>query len=380
MTRFVLVGFSLLVIASAWTCRSDSTSLTVGRAPTPRLQEDAGEPIGPIAPPGVAVSPRLRSATVNVAPRDRLLLTVRFMPGTFTPGTTSVQFVLNPEQAASTRPPAGPGCGEYLIDIGEPWGRPDEARVSRLVEAGRYELVATVPARLVTDGIDLRVSLSALGTDVAPRSFRVTAFMRVDDNAVSPILDSRPEAGAPPAAVGRLQKDPMQTVPPVAPVSPGAAVRPFVCEEASFSVRFPGTPIYDTVAVAAPEGPQVLRQFRYAGDGVVYFVTHTCTPPTTLPEDPDQALDFGRDAALQMAGSTLVSEERVSVNGHRGTRLVARLPGGGTAYGLIVIGSHGNYYSLVAGPRSPAATSKALAFLDSFSVLRTTSKSWCQAK
>ena len=142
MTRFVLVGFSLLVIASAWTCRSDSTSLTVGRAPTPRLQEDAGEPIGPIAPPGVAVSPRLRSATVNVAPRDRLLLTVRFMPGTFTPGTTSVQFVLNPEQAASTRPPAGPGCGEYLIDIGDP-----HPRHRPLVEGEDLDILQVGPVR-----------------------------------------------------------------------------------------------------------------------------------------------------------------------------------------------------------------------------------------
>jgi len=204
--------------------------------------------------------------------------------------------------------------------------------------------------------------------------------MRVDDDAVSPIQDSLPEAGTPPAAVGRLQNDPMETVPPVATGRPGAAGRPFVCEEGSFSVRFPGTPIYDTLTVATPEGPQVLRQFRYAGDGVVYFVTHTCTPPPTLPEDPDQALDLGRDGGLQLAGGTVISEKRVWVNGRRGTRLVERLPVGGTAYGLIVIGSHGNYYSLVAGPRSPAATKKALAFLDSFSVLRTTSKSWCQAK
>jgi hypothetical protein len=345
------------------------------------MRGEAAEPVGQAAPPpGVAVSPHLLSATVNVAPGDRLLLTVRFAPGTFTPGTTFIQFVLNLEQTRSAAPPDAACCGEYTVDIGVPWGHSDEARVSRLGEGGRYELAGTVPIRLVPDGIDVGLPLSLLGTHAVPRSFRVTASLRVDDDAVSPILDSKPDEGAPPAVVGRLERDPMDAVPPVAKVAVGGAVRPFVSEEGSFSVLFPGTPIYDTLAVPTPEGPQMRRVFRYAGSGVVYFVTHACTPPPALPADPDRALDLGRDGGLQMAGGTLVSEKRVWVNGHRGTRLVQRDPSGGTSYSLIVIGAQGNYYSLVAGPRSPAATKKALAFLDSFSVLPATSKSWCQRK
>lgn len=343
------------------------------------MRGEGASPVGQAAPPpGVAVSPRLLSATVNVAPGDRLLLTVRFAPGTFTPGTTSVQFVLNLEQTPSAAPPAAACCGEYTVDIGVPWGHSDEARVSRLAEAGRYELAGTVPVRLVPDGLDVGLSLSLLGKHALPRSFRVTASLRVDDDAVSPILASMPDEGAPPTVVGRLESDPVHAVPSVAKVVVGSAARPFVSEEGSFSVLFPGTPIYESLAVPTPEGPQVRHVFRYAGSGVVYFMTHACTPPRTLPADSDRALDLGRDGGLQMAGGTLVSEERVLVNGHRGTRLVERDPSGGISYSLIVIGAQGNYYSLVAGPRSPAATKKALAFLESFSVLPATSKSWCQ--
>jgi hypothetical protein len=308
------------------------------------------------------------------------LLTARFAPGTFTPGTTSVQFVLNLEEAPPTLPPPAVGRGEYTVDIGPPWEHLDEARVSRLVEGGRYDLAGTVPVRIAPDGIDVGLPLSLLGRNVVPRSFRVTASLRADDDAISPILDSMPDRGAPPAVVGRLENDPLAGVPPVAMVAAGGAVRPFVSEEGSFSVLFPGTPIYDTLAVPTPEGPQVRRVFRYAGGGVAYFVTHACTPPPTLPADPDRALDLGRDGGLQMAGGTLVSEERVWLNGHRGTRLVMRDASGRTSYSLIVIGAEGNYYSLVAGPRSPAATKKALAFLDSFRVLHATSKAWCQRK
>jgi hypothetical protein len=157
-------------------------------------------------------------------------------------------------------------------------------------------------------------------------------------------------------------------------VAVGGALHPFVSEGGSFSVLFPGPPLYDTLTVPTPEGPQLRHVFRYAAGGVVYFVTHTCTPPPTLPADPDRVLDLGRDGGLQMAGGTLVSEKRVRVSGYRGTKLVEQEPSGGTLSSLIVIGAQGNYYSLVAGPRSPAGTEKALAFLESFSVLPATSK------
>ncbi len=202
MMSFLLVGMSLQLLATGGTNSFESWPATPSPSPSPR--GEAADHVGEASSPhGVAVSPRLLSATVNVAPGDRLLLTVRFAPGTFTPGTTSVQFVLNLGQTAASAAPAK-ACGDYTVDIGAPWGHAGEARVSRLVEGGRYELAGAVPIRTVPDGIDVGLSLSLLGEHVVPRSFRVTASLRVDDDAVSPILDSMPDMGAPPAVVGRV--------------------------------------------------------------------------------------------------------------------------------------------------------------------------------
>jgi hypothetical protein len=91
----------------------------------------------------------------------------------------------------------------------------------------------------------------------------------------------------------------------------GPIPAPFTSEEASFAVAVPGVPIYDNVTVPTSEGPQVRHVFHGGDNDVTFFITHTCTPPPTLPADPQKALDLGRDGGLQMAGATLVSEKRV---------------------------------------------------------------------
>ena len=165
----------------------------------------------------------------------------------------------------------------------------------------------------------------------------------------------------------------------VALIAAGAG-RPFISEEGSFSVLLPWRPTYDTVTEPTPEGPSLRRVFRYADDEVAYFIVHACTPPPTLPADPQAALDLGRDSGLRLSGGALVSEQRVSIDGHPATRLVEKDATGQLIYSLIVLGAHGAYYSLGAGPRSAASTKKAVAFLDSFRVLPATGKAWCKAK
>jgi len=81
---------------------------------------------------------------------------------------------------------------------------------------------------------------------------------------------------------------------------------------------------------------------------------------------------------LQMTGATLVSEQHIIVDGHPGRHLIERAPNGNVAYARMVVGDHGAFYSLVAGPRSEASTKKALAFLDSFRILPATEKSLCK--
>lgn len=157
----------------------------------------------------------------------------------------------------------------------------------------------------------------------------------------------------------------------------GIAPRVFTSQEASFAANFPGVPTQETMTVPTPDGSQTRHVFRYADDEAVYFLVHTCMAGPQL-LNADKLLDIGRDSGLQMTGSTLVSEKRITIDGHPGRHLVAKGQDGGFYYSRIAVGDHGAFYSANAGPRSEAATKKALAFLESLRILPTTERSFCR--
>jgi hypothetical protein len=173
---------------------------------------------------------------------------------------------------------------------------------------------------------------------------------------------------------------------PVPPVAQGEAAPArdtaalFESQEAAFAVRFPGVPIQETLTVPTPEGPQLRRVFHYEDDQAAYFIFHTCMPPPEPPRDPEKLLDLSRDSGLQLTGGTLVSEERIVVNGHPGRDVVGKVPDGLISYSRMVVGDHWAFYSLSAVPRSDATTKAALAFLDSFRILPTTERSVCSGR
>lgn len=153
----------------------------------------------------------------------------------------------------------------------------------------------------------------------------------------------------------------------------------FVPEDGSFSARFPGPPIHDVLTVPTPEGPQTRHVFRYSDDEIIYFVWHACTPPPSLPADPEKALDLARQEARTTSGSASISERRIRVNGRPGREFVDEVLGH-KGFGRTVLGHNGAFYSVTAGTRSKAAEGKALAFLRSFSVLPPSPRALCRPK
>jgi len=152
--------------------------------------------------------------------------------------------------------------------------------------------------------------------------------------------------------------------------------RPLVSKEASFTVVFPGDPVQDTMTVPTPEGPQLRRVFRYSDDDAVYLVVHTCMRPSKASSDPQELLDLGREGNLKLTGGKLLSEKRISLDGHPGRDLIEEV-GGQQSYSRIFVGDLGAFYSLTASPRSSAATPKALEFLESFKILPPSRHSAC---
>jgi hypothetical protein len=153
-----------------------------------------------------------------------------------------------------------------------------------------------------------------------------------------------------------------------------ASSRPFVSEDARFSVMFPGEPSQDTLALPA----QPLRyNFHLANDKGAYFVVFTCLPSAELRGGGSAVLDRGRDSGLQTTGGTSVHEERIRVSGHAGRDLVTKMPDGTLVYSRAVLGEHGAYYSLSAVPRAAQFKSEALKFLRSFAVLPPSNRGKC---
>jgi hypothetical protein len=163
------------------------------------------DPIGDAEPdPRIAASPDLRSATIEVSSNKRLLLTVRFAPGTFSPDTTFVQFSLTFDKSAEGMAPADYRCGDFIVEIQAIGGVPGQATVSRLNVDNRYKVTAHVPVAFVKDGADLAIPLSVLASAFRRVIFRVVAAVRFDERSTTPILDSMPDSGAA-VAVGSLQ-------------------------------------------------------------------------------------------------------------------------------------------------------------------------------
>jgi hypothetical protein len=157
------------------------------------------------------------------------------------------------------------------------------------------------------------------------------------------------------------------------------AQSPFVSAASGFSVAFPREPIHETLTVPTSGGPQLRHVFRYADDDAIYFVVFTCTPPPPLPSDPRKALQVGREEWLRTAGSKVISDKPIMINGYHGREFVEEV-GGQRARGRTVMGPNGAFYSLTAAERSEPGTGRASAFLDSFRILPEARASVCRSK
>jgi TonB family protein len=169
----------------------------VGRPGTPVLTGAVTDRTGDASPhPGVAVSPDLLAATIEVTAGGLMLLRARCAPGTFDPDTTSIQFAFDVDQDPMTGDPiAGLGI-DYVIDLESRLpGR--RASVSRNVARGTYRQVARLPVAVRPDGMDVHVPLSVLGGDDGRLSFRVVTTSRLGGDSSSGVLDTMPDPELP---------------------------------------------------------------------------------------------------------------------------------------------------------------------------------------
>jgi hypothetical protein len=134
--------------------------------------------------------------TVSVSPAGELILGASFTPRTFVPTVSYVQFSLQIGRTGSVADPCAQ-CGNYLVDynmIGKP---SRNAQVQRLGSDGRYAVAGAASATTATDRLRLVVPAKLLPTDIGRVAFHVVVGVKLEDDAVSIILDRAPDSGMP---------------------------------------------------------------------------------------------------------------------------------------------------------------------------------------
>lgn len=121
------------------------------------------------------------------------------------------------------------------------------------------------------------------------------------------------------------------------------AWKEFESTDGGFAVAFPGKPGFKTHTVQALTGP--LADHIHGLDiGVAFFAATYTDMPFPVPagdkELTNLGLDAGRDKALSGAGSQLISEEPISLDGYIGRGIFYSSPGGSlTHYRAYIVGN-----------------------------------------
>ena len=145
--------------------------------------------------PRATVVPDLVSVTLQVETDGGLNVGLQLAPGTLSKETAFLQvsFDLDDDTA-----PLGPdrGCGEFLLNIGALGGPPGTVSVSHLNRTtGKYEVTSTLTARWGPHAVSVVVPSRQLGKSFRRVVFRVSAAIRLEAGATTPIVDYLPDTG-----------------------------------------------------------------------------------------------------------------------------------------------------------------------------------------
>ncbi len=152
-----------------------------------------------------------------------------------------------------------------------------------------------------------------------------------------------------------------------------AAWKEFSSKVGKFSVTIPGTPTEATQVYQSPIGPITVHMFTVpAANNAGAFVTAFADYPVHADQkiDVEKGLDGARDGLLKnIPGSKLVSEKKISLEGHPGRELKVDLSGKGAARWRIIFVKHRQYQAAVLGPDEMTTSKEADLFFDSFRLL-----------
>jgi hypothetical protein len=189
-----------------------------------------GQAIDPVNQNNPNLNPDLVWATIATGLDGNVTARVRFASGTFNPGTTAADFLLDTDQNINTGSPGSDSScvadasnlGEdYFIELNSQFGNNTAQIFSATGGCNNFVQVGTAAVTLVTDGMDVTFPLSTLnqgpvtGTSgpatAGPWNFKVITFTSLGNGTFTGELDVMPHAGLPSVATAT---SPLPVVPP----------------------------------------------------------------------------------------------------------------------------------------------------------------------
>ena len=147
----------------------------------------------------------------------------------------------------------------------------------------------------------------------------------------------------------------------------------FSSEVGQFTIAEPA-PFQETQqSVETPVGPVDIYTYTAETDQSAYVVAFSDYPPQMVSQsEPEMLLDSSRDGAVNNLGGTLVSEEKIEIEGNPGRSLIISADTGTNESAIInshiYLVDNRLYQILVVSPESQKPTTDPKAFLASFSL------------
>jgi len=141
----------------------------------------------------------------------------------------------------------------------------------------------------------------------------------------------------------------------------------FTSREGKFSVIMPGEPTYTTQTAPTKEGMVQIHMFLIGHGVMAYGIIYNDVPGAIA--DVQKYLDERRNGAVLTSKGTLISEKKISIEGHPGREIKLKTADNMQYTGRLYFIDGRFYQVIVTAPAEVNAEAVSAKFLDSFKLL-----------
>ena len=150
----------------------------------------------------------------------------------------------------------------------------------------------------------------------------------------------------------------------------------YTAQDGSYRIKFPGKPEEQNLQIPNPLGQltSVVPMYQDMQGQRIFICMNITAPVDPALYEVEKGLNSARDGAARMSNSTIISEEKITLQGMSGREIILESPEGVKTLMRVFINEKQQtvslYQILVSGTNETFDTPETRAFLDSFTVLK----------